>query len=341
MLDHSSFIATICERPFDDFARLVYAEALEEDGDGQRAEFIRVQLQIAEQLDLARRLRASPENDRLQDALEAREKELLGTGVGDGYVPSDEWLVIDGLLGPRLDGKQANKDGGRLVYAVRVVGGESCRSCKGTGRLEFYDHHVECDFCFGAGTEVQKLTAVVRRGMVEEVRLTAAQLVGGPCRRCGGQGNTAVHSDGEGHVIGRNDCPACNGSGRAEGIAAVLFAACPVLHVKLVDKRPARPPTGAPDAQWLGYANSSVVRGVDLANVLPMTLWERLPEKRPNNSWWRTYVAVNVAEEALSRAAVDFGRAEAGLPPLAWPPLPEPRGIAGLREAATNAESLR
>ena len=43
----TAFLAAILERPEDDFPRLVYADWLDENGDPARAEFIRLQLQLA------------------------------------------------------------------------------------------------------------------------------------------------------------------------------------------------------------------------------------------------------------------------------------------------------
>ncbi len=45
--DRDSFIAGICESPADDLPRLVYADWLEEHGEADRAEFIRVQCALA------------------------------------------------------------------------------------------------------------------------------------------------------------------------------------------------------------------------------------------------------------------------------------------------------
>jgi uncharacterized protein (TIGR02996 family) len=45
--DHASWLACICERPTEDGPRLVYADQLEEWGHADRAEFIRIQIEIA------------------------------------------------------------------------------------------------------------------------------------------------------------------------------------------------------------------------------------------------------------------------------------------------------
>lgn len=47
MNDHDAFLRTICENPLDDAPRLIYADWLEERGEGERAEFIRCQIELA------------------------------------------------------------------------------------------------------------------------------------------------------------------------------------------------------------------------------------------------------------------------------------------------------
>jgi uncharacterized protein (TIGR02996 family) len=45
--EQATFVSQICENPDDDTVRLVYADWLDENGDPDRAAFIRVQVQIA------------------------------------------------------------------------------------------------------------------------------------------------------------------------------------------------------------------------------------------------------------------------------------------------------
>ncbi len=47
MSDHAAFIRAICEEPDNDLPRLIYADFLDENGEGERAEFIRVQFELA------------------------------------------------------------------------------------------------------------------------------------------------------------------------------------------------------------------------------------------------------------------------------------------------------
>jgi uncharacterized protein (TIGR02996 family) len=67
MTHDDAFLQAICEEPDDDTPRLIYADWLEEQGDADRAEFIRVQVQLA---------RLPPADERRR-ALKVRERGLL------------------------------------------------------------------------------------------------------------------------------------------------------------------------------------------------------------------------------------------------------------------------
>ena len=82
MTDRDALLAAIVANPDDTTARLVFADWLDETGverDAAHAELIRVQCELSSQ----RRgeIAASEDNDRVQDALESRERELLVANV--------------------------------------------------------------------------------------------------------------------------------------------------------------------------------------------------------------------------------------------------------------------
>ena len=47
MTDHDALVRAVCEFPDDDTPRLIYADFLEENGDAERAAFIRAQIHLA------------------------------------------------------------------------------------------------------------------------------------------------------------------------------------------------------------------------------------------------------------------------------------------------------
>src|SRR5438477_7332783 len=71
MTERETFLRAICDNPADDTARLVFADWLEEHGDAARAEFIRVEVQ------LANRNPDDENDDRRRAALFARRAALL------------------------------------------------------------------------------------------------------------------------------------------------------------------------------------------------------------------------------------------------------------------------
>ncbi|RJQ25749.1 TIGR02996 domain-containing protein [Candidatus Parcubacteria bacterium] len=81
-MSQKELLNAICENPFNDDLRLLYADWLEEQGglDSERAERIRIQMEIAKQFDPDKRPLASPENDKHQDYITSvynNHKELM------------------------------------------------------------------------------------------------------------------------------------------------------------------------------------------------------------------------------------------------------------------------
>jgi uncharacterized protein (TIGR02996 family) len=64
--DGEALLRAICERPWEDTPRLVYADWLQEYGDALRAEFIRVQVELARATDKARIVELEERADRLR-----------------------------------------------------------------------------------------------------------------------------------------------------------------------------------------------------------------------------------------------------------------------------------
>jgi uncharacterized protein (TIGR02996 family) len=81
MTQVDSLFQAILDDPDDDAVRLVYADYLEEHGEPQRADFIRVQIELA----------LLPEGDPRRGDLEARERALLKEHEGEWVAPLGEW----------------------------------------------------------------------------------------------------------------------------------------------------------------------------------------------------------------------------------------------------------
>jgi uncharacterized protein (TIGR02996 family) len=205
------FVEDVCRHRGDDTPRLIFADWLDEHGEGERAEFIRLQTCIAaiEQtcscaacvrrrgggqhtngpcaVDQERDV-VDAEGRTRQALLRRRERELLGrTAV----------MTTRQVFEPEY---------GWLPEPVRYLFETGPRD----GR---HDRFWEW-----------------RRGFVEEVTLPAEAFAGGPCGRCGGRPRGVRAASG-----GWATCPACRGTGRTGGHAAALFRAAPVRRVTLSD----------------------------------------------------------------------------------------------------------
>jgi uncharacterized protein (TIGR02996 family) len=300
MHDDSPFLCAIREAPFDDGPRLVYADRLDERGECARAEFIRVQCELA-RLALKRSCQKScagcrprPEGikhphepkicarGRRLIALRRREQELLTDLNWLDWAPSI-LLSISGCYWPVLDGP------------------------------------TDWEY---------------RRGFVASVTLTTEQFLGGPCGRCGGTGDVAPpamrrHQLGGSRRAPGTRCPDCHDTGHVEGLAAALFAAAPVTEVRLSDRGPDAISDGRlawwytdPDWHRPGLYQHHWLP-VELRPYLTGRICEPIDEPRPGvcgfdygDSFAGTD-GVGLARADLSAACVALGRDRAELPALA------------------------
>jgi uncharacterized protein (TIGR02996 family) len=129
----------VCEQPGDDTPRLIYADWLDDHDDHDRAEFIRVQCELAGSVGLT---------EIRHDALRRRERELLHGGPGYGWSfwcealtsTNSPGLICTNLSGPsaaestrpKVTFRRGFVDEVRLGLSL-LVGGD-CRRCAGRGR---------------------------------------------------------------------------------------------------------------------------------------------------------------------------------------------------------------
>jgi uncharacterized protein (TIGR02996 family) len=189
----AGLLAAICERPEDDGPRLVYADWLDEHGEGDRASFIRVQCELA-------RLQKYQVDDVAAEpglaaflALREREEKLwnrIGVSLFNdsgiafpGHSAKHSLTAKTGFALHRIGGGAS-----RVLWArgfldsvslrcAEFVGGP-CGRCGGTGTIEQYEGALpdaECPTCKGKRTLPGLAAELARRHPIERVRLTDAE----------------------------------------------------------------------------------------------------------------------------------------------------------------------
>ncbi len=203
MVSMYDFLADIIEHPADDTPRLIYADWLDEHGQAERAEFIRVQCELAK-LEELEKVPSGLSVPRWKDrqwqleALRCRERELLDVTAN--------W---SGWTHAAFDG---------LAYDVGV-------STNGTMQIvHLYDQRKN---------QIGEFSCLFRRGFVALVSCTLADWCGAECERCR---NSWGHATGRGSWPGEN-CRSCHGVGRVGAHGPALVRAAPLERVKLAEWR--------------------------------------------------------------------------------------------------------
>ena len=237
-MDEAAFLRTIIDAPDDDGPRLVYADWLEEHGETARAEFIRVQCELAH----------------CRDGIES--------------CPPDSRC-------------------GRCYGCVRRERAAELLQRHRVGWLLELTRAIYPDAPGSAAQLAAGMTFT--RGFPDHITADVATLFGD---RCG----------------------PCEGSGRAPGIAAQLYAATPVCRVVLSDKRPEQR-SRRKNALWdwwppLGRIIEMGPHVADSAR-LPESLWQSVCESvgaDPGQAVCCGYPTADAAHAALSAAAVKLLR---------------------------------
>lgn len=255
----AGLLAAILADPADDGPRLVFADWLDEHGQEEYAEFIRLECDLSILCEKRRKGTATEADEDRQRKLFDRQSELIPT-VYPRYVhPVFRWLNARGI------------DYGNCVFN--------------------------------------------RGGFVASVTLPTLAFVGGPCGSCADEDRatrTAIDD-----IEGK--CRQCDGTGRVPGIAADLFRTQPVTRVTLSDREPFESRKGEKFRWWDGRSITPT-RDLHPSSTLPAELYDGLTGFLPKESWDRLYTrdypTRAAAIDALSSAAVAWGREQAGLEPL-------------------------
>lgn len=295
MTDADALLAAVLDRPGDDTPRLVYADWLDDHGDPDRAEFIRVGVQIANATEHCYHDLTRPPDCPVchmhERAADLARGVVVNVAGDHDQLAWERWAELPGFSCLNLMGNRA---------ADGIEARPRLRDRPGGNYFRF------------------------RRGLVDELRVASLDvLLGGECGRCGGTGM----SEREYHGVTDDDggCAACTGTGRTPGIARGVFARHPVVTLAVADLRPWHVSMGG----WHWWERAATINHVDRRSVPPpdvfAAMWERHPAEReewdgvrhlcfdPTDEWERPAI------DALSHALVDHCRGLVGLPPIAIP----------------------
>jgi uncharacterized protein (TIGR02996 family) len=169
--DEAGFLADICANPADDTTRLVFADWLDEHGEPDRAEFIRVQVALAKDEVELNRLRAADEPhidvQRRVILARLRERELLFASPAEGEANGTNWLP-----GPLFDilngaGRLIFPDGDSFAWSRGFVDRVTCTAADWLAHADQIAWHpgqtVECGKCVPDAKAASRLDPVRER----------------------------------------------------------------------------------------------------------------------------------------------------------------------------------
>lgn len=281
-----ALLASILDRPEDDLPRLVYADWLDENGEHERSEFIRVQCELAKLGDCGHAAKSLVMLDGSCNvcSLQRRERELLGPWKPGQYGENQFKWFVDNPVGRVLHAAEYAGPTIRrgFVESVRLplaafLGG-ACGQCGG---------EPVCDMCDGTGS-------------VEH--------------HCGnGVVNCPNGYGDDNEFLGcRPKCEDCSGSGRTEGIAKRLFASQPIQNVIAIDCHPVRIGSVWNWMQRRHEPESPHFVGQELFDLLDLP-YAYVGDERMDA---KCAPSEKEAMDGLSRAMVRLGRSLANLRPL-------------------------
>lgn len=174
---HRAFLREIIANPQSDADRLIFADWLDENGQPERAEFIRVQVELAKAP-----LGWGGDTLRYNEALRRRERELLPRIWEQYGLPDPLWSgwEVDGAV--CCNERKSRGIGGvlRRGFVAEITCtladwcGAECGRCNGHGWICILDltGRSDCPTCHGTGRVNAHGPALVKATPLEEVRLT-------------------------------------------------------------------------------------------------------------------------------------------------------------------------
>jgi uncharacterized protein (TIGR02996 family) len=302
LLDHPEYLALlrgVLENPQDVAVRLILSDWLEENGEEDRAEFIRLQCRIATlQADCncgaCVSLRGGGQHHNGPCAVDRDRDELPGGRTKQAFLS----MRSQDILGKNW----------KLWFPFAIPKRPCTFATNGYGHLRVMHGDgeyigIRCD-----------------RGFISEVRLTCREFCGGICEQCRGTGSHGYIRDGYSDNFRLNHCSTCSGSGHTPGVARELFERHPLTRIVLTDKKPSPMQLGdligfygLQDRQYETTTQSRELDSIPNSIALHMTGTHNRVDSVDS---WRWYKSESAALSALSDACVAYGRNLAGLPPL-------------------------
>jgi len=141
---------------------------------------------------------------------------------------------------------------------------------------------------------------IYRRGFVEIVAAPLVTLIGGECERCGGLGRLRAAGVGSAHSP---PCPACSGTGRTVGILPAVLKEHPVTSVRVTDKEPQQQ-----ESECVWYSPGAFLSPRQDREVLPVEIFDLLPDPSRVVGGWKTYPTRELADAALSAAVLKYAK---------------------------------
>jgi uncharacterized protein (TIGR02996 family) len=238
MTQYADLLRAVIASPEDDAPRLILADYLDEQGECDRAEFIRVQCALARDDFDDSECRILKGLDRSCGcpccALRRRERELLAApqkGSPNRRVQFDTHANAWAWLAP-------------------------CRPLVPDGAR--YCDHVE-----------------FRRGFVHTVRCRMEDWIGAECRACRGTGAQLKRCAGI-EIISWHSCPHCDGTGRVNAHGPAVVAAQPVERVEATGREPYRDLAGTRWHWFRDFGVVDVRPGPPPAGFLPSSVFAML-----------------------------------------------------------------
>lgn len=210
----SALLAAVLANPADDLPRLVMADWLEENGQPERAAWIRIQCELERTMPDRRPWYIS---GNWSDKVRPTSRQNLERHIWAKAVESEE--VFDWF-------RVFDHDFASAAGVARINGGNP----------DTYD--------------TDDRLAIVRRGFISEVRCTLADWCGGECPTCHDDGHYhAVNDDGTEEYFSTP----CNCQFRTTGIGPAVVRSHPVERVVVTDKSPRPNTQELPDVMWWGW----------------------------------------------------------------------------------------